>query len=859
MTNYSSGERVSRSVCHVSRVTRYAPRFALLLIPILYLLTLAHTLVLGDPTEFTFVANILGIAHPPGYAFITLVGKGFQTLIPFGSIPWRMHLLAAASATAASLFAYSTVRTINRQQSTGNKIRITEHEARNTEYGARNTEHGTRSSFFDPYASIPALFAALVVATAADFWQHAIHANPHIITATFLAANLFFLTRWALGDKVADSTRNAAVSSPHPVTPSPSHPTAPSQKWLYAFSLSAGLGVTHHPLTVIAFPAYALFILWVRPSILRDWRTWLKMLGFALLGLSVWLYFPIRSPMRPPFGPSTMNTLDGFLDHVLARGLTESLPYFGLADQPDRALVFWTLLRLQYTLPVIFLAAFGFFRLWFGDNADGRQWARLRQLAFLYGLSFLCNYVFVISLKAQDIMAYLLGPFLVVGLMAGIGLGSLLRLLRDQFHPKRNTGALIAAALFFAGPGIQIAQNAPRISLRPYNEGRAYVEAVFSWFEGKGEGAVLLNDWERMTPLWYARYVEGHWPDAADVRPEFVSSARTWLENVFDFLPGGPVYLSNYRRDVVDAGFRLRPSGPFYQVAEPGDVSIPADLTRTSAAGGEVELVGYLLPETAVRAGDYVPLTLAMRAPQGTDDFYVPVLRVGNITFPFTTDSHLISPNWQPGEVIVEQFDFALPHDLADGRYPVTVDLRNLSTGTDFSLALSLGELTVSGQRHSNGGERLLANFRQRVGLVGATARGGGHRAASPWDEPFNLVPGDTLHLTLQWESLAPAEESYTVFVHLIDLANRPIVALDYTPLGGATPTHLWIPKWLPGQRMLDPYRLQIPEGLSPGTYLVEVGLYEMVSGRRLHIFDTAGNLVGDRVILGSVEVGTGE
>jgi hypothetical protein len=36
---------------------------------------------------------------------------------------------------------------------------------------------------------------------------------------------------------------------------------------------------------------------------------------------------------------------------------------------------------------------------------------------------------------------------------------------------------------------------------------------------GSGEGAVLLNDWEHMTPLWYTRFVEGRWPDPADVRP----------------------------------------------------------------------------------------------------------------------------------------------------------------------------------------------------------------------------------------------------------------------------------------------------------------------------------------------------
>ena len=123
------------------------------------------------------------------------------------------------------------------------------------------------------------------------------------------------------------------------------------------------------------------------------------------------------------------------------------------------------------------------------------------------------------------------------------------------------------------------------------------------------------------------------------------------------------------------------------------------------------------------------------------------------------------------------------------------------------------------------------------------------------WDEPLTGHPGDTVHLLLRWKAMARAEESYTVFVHLIDAANRPLVTLDYTPLGGSAPTHLWIPKWLPGQRLLDPYRLKLPEDLPPGTYYIEVGLYEMVGKRRLQMADRVGNLIGDRLILGAVIV----
>ncbi|MBP6015694.1 MAG: DUF2723 domain-containing protein [Candidatus Promineofilum sp.] len=793
---------------------RIALLLSLLLIPLAYVLTLAQTVVYGDPTEYTFVANILGIAHPPGYAFYTLLGKLFQTLVPVGAIPWRMHLLSALSATTGALFVFGTVRAVAHV------------------LFAPITKAG-RTFPMTQWALASAVFAALTVAFGVNYWQHAIHANPHIITATFLSANLFFLTRWA-----TDGTDN--------------------RRWLYAFAFSAGLGITHHPLTVISLPAYLLFILVARPRIWREWRVLVGAAAFGLLGLAVWLYFPLRSPMEPAFGPSTMNTLNGFLDHVLARGLSESLPFFSAADVPARAVVFWSILRLQYALPIISLALLGAAwplferRMPPAMTDDCPSW----KLIVLYILVFLSNYAFVMSLRAQDIMAYILGMMLIIGLLAGIGLYGLLALTTIRLRLPRVAPALLAAGLFLLGPGLQLARNAPRISLRSYTEAANYVDAVFERFDGTRKHATLLNDWEHMTPLWYAQFVENRLPDGADVTPILVSTARPWLESVFATLPGGPVYLSNYRREIVDAGFRLRPDGLFYQVVEPGDPDVPSTLTPLTAGSVEpAEIVAYSLPQRDVAPGDYIPLTLAMRTPAGTADYFVPVIQVGDLSFPFTTDSHLTTPAWQPGEVIVERFDFALPHDLPDGIYPVSVGLKNLSANTEPAASYPLGDLSVTGHSNPPSNNNLLANFRQRVGLASATARRGWQRRAAIWDEPLTARPGDTVHLLLRWKALARAEEGYTVFVHLIDAANQPLVTLDYTPLGGSAPTHLWLPKWLPGQQYLDPYRLVLPGDLPPGTYYIEVGLYEMVGRRRLQMADTAGNLIGDRLILGALVV----
>ena len=61
---------------------------------VIYLLTLCPTVYLGDSGELSGAAFSLGVAHPSGYPLYALVGKVF-CLIPFGSVGFRMNLMAA--------------------------------------------------------------------------------------------------------------------------------------------------------------------------------------------------------------------------------------------------------------------------------------------------------------------------------------------------------------------------------------------------------------------------------------------------------------------------------------------------------------------------------------------------------------------------------------------------------------------------------------------------------------------------------------------------------------------------------------------------------------------------------------------
>src|SRR5437660_11273359 len=62
---------------------------------LLYFLTAARDIVVGDTPELITAAVSLGVAHPPGYPLFTMLGHLFS-LLPISSIPFRVTLLAFA-------------------------------------------------------------------------------------------------------------------------------------------------------------------------------------------------------------------------------------------------------------------------------------------------------------------------------------------------------------------------------------------------------------------------------------------------------------------------------------------------------------------------------------------------------------------------------------------------------------------------------------------------------------------------------------------------------------------------------------------------------------------------------------------
>jgi hypothetical protein len=113
------------------------------------------------------------------------------------------------------------------------------------------------------------------------------------------------------------------------------------------------------------------------------------------------------------------------------------------------------------------------------------------------------------------------------------------------------------------------------------------------------------------------------------------------------------------------------------------------------------------------------------------------------------------------------------------------------------------------------------------------------------------VAPGETIRLRLRWEALRDVDEDYTVFAHLIGPQEEIRAQEDGQPGDGARPTG----NWKPGDVVEDGYDLTVRGDTPPGVYQVEVGMYLPATGQRLRVFDEAGQLMGNRALLGGVRV----
>ena len=214
----------------------------------LYALTLAPSTAMWDASEYIAAAYVLGIPHPPGNPFFMLIGRVFAVLPVAPNVAMRINVLAAlCSAVAAAVWFLVAERVM-------------------VSWLPRRWQR-----------VVGGAAAALIGATAFTVWnQSVVNEKVYTVSLAFFAIVSWLVVRWC------------------------DEPDAPkADRLLILAAYLIGLGYTNHPAGLLVGPAVAAGVVLRKPSTLLNWRLLVKGALAFTLGLTPFIYQPIRAAHFP--------------------------------------------------------------------------------------------------------------------------------------------------------------------------------------------------------------------------------------------------------------------------------------------------------------------------------------------------------------------------------------------------------------------------------------------------------------------------------------------------------------------------------------------------------------------------------
>jgi hypothetical protein len=114
------------------------------------------------------------------------------------------------------------------------------------------------------------------------------------------------------------------------------------------------------------------------------------------------------------------------------------------------------------------------------------------------------------------------------------------------------------------------------------------------------------------------------------------------------------------------------------------------------------------------------------------------------------------------------------------------------------------------------------------------------HLALAGYDLPqASAPPGGSFAVTLYWEAVAPATRNLRAFVHLLGADGKLWGQSDHFHPGGLQ--ILATSRWPVYRYVVDAHTLVVDPAAPPGVYTLRTGLWDGMTGERMHVLDAGG------------------
>jgi 4-amino-4-deoxy-L-arabinose transferase-like glycosyltransferase len=262
----------------------------------------------------------------------------------------------------------------------------------------------------------------------------------------------------------------------------------------------------------------------------------------------------------------------------------------------------------------------------------------------------------------------------------------------------------------------------------------------------------------------------------------------------------------------------------------------PKTLLENAHLVPEIALLGYDLDQRRFSPGETMHLALYWHALNETDRDYAVTFQLvdetGEITTEWTEALAYPTSQWQADDLWRDWHALRIAPDVPAASYQLKVRLAGAPTEA------GLGRIELEGRARQF---EVPAIGHPQPAQLGEAIRFLGFDL-----EEEQVRAGDVLHLTLYWQCLAACDVSYTTFAHLLDRDSHIWGQKDSVPGSGTMPTTSWVP----GEVIVDEHEIPVNADAAAGEYALEIGMYQAETGRRLPVYDPAGQALGDRILL---------
>lgn len=476
----------------VDNLKKYFPYVTSIITFIIFLLTLAPSVIQIDSGELAAVQSTLGIAHPTGYPLFTLLGYLFSLIpLPFTQM-YQLNLLASLWCSAGiGVFTYSMLIVLDHlklfsiikesvKQQKKSKRKQTERQA-----SRREIIMSDKVKLFGVFAG------AMILAFSRTFWFQSTSVEVYSLHILLINLIILFLIKAYIADK------NGGLKD--------------VKHWLlFAFLLA--LGFSNHMTTLLILPSAAYIYFNSRGFNKDSFKTILIMLAvfFPVLVL-IYLYLPLRASANPEINWGNPVDFERIFRHI--SGKQYQVWLFSSTDAAKRQFIyFFNSLPKEFSIS-LFVTAIGLFASYFYAK---------KIFVFLI-LLFISTVLYSINYDIVDIDSYFLLAFISLSMFAVFGTSKLFELIRFK-----KLSFILPASIIIMFIVIELFSNYKDVDQSSTYAFEDYTKALVG--SAEKNSIIFSYQWDYfISPAYYFQFVESYRKDVAIVDKELLR--RSWYFN----------------------------------------------------------------------------------------------------------------------------------------------------------------------------------------------------------------------------------------------------------------------------------------------------------------------------------------